>query len=666
MSFASGLSRVVGWFGPDRSLAERSALFAAAAVVGPTFEPGLQPRRTIHQALATGVVSAATLGAVTVSQSTIEALGRVVTRDRNDGGSTATRALLGVGINAAAAGVCIGAARLLPARPDESLRRGMLRTALDRTGRAALMTTGLAAGLGAIDAIERSNPSLRWISRVPVALPIGIAVSAVKIHQIHKRAEANGDSTIAQVSTASSAGLGVAIGVGVVGIQSGERLIARGVARTVRRVAPSWEVMASPLGHAVALGLLTVGIGAGYEFMIRRIEQGGAAVEPAYEVAPTSMCVSGGPGSGVTFESLSREGRRFVNMALTREEIEKVMGEPAVADPARVFVGLAVSEEVEDRVDAVMDELIRVGAFDRKVLVFASPTGSGYINYVMAEAVEYLTRGDSAIVTMQYSLLPSFLSLDRAKLGVEQNRALMHAITGYLRGMDPEKRPRFVLFGESLGAQTMQDIFAHRTTEAFDRDYVHSSFFLGTPAGTKFAASWHLNPERIDPKGEIVEIDNFGEFLDLPDERRGAVRHVLLSHYDDPIPKFGPSLLVRKPWWLGPPAERPRGVPKSTSWRPATTFVLTGVDLTNAMEVIPGKFGRRGHDYREDIPHFISAIYDLPVDAAQMDRMEHALRERELEWAERRVVTEQMQRAREAVQREFKSWGLAADAMTIA
>jgi len=661
MSFGASLSRIMGSLGPNRSLPERTALFAAAAVVGPTFEPGLQPRRTIHQALATGVVSAATLGAVTVSQSSIESLGRLITRDRTDSGSVVFRTVVNIGVNAVAASACISAARLLPPRPDESLRRGLARTALDRTGRAAVMTTGLAATLGVLDGLSNVSPKLRWMNLIPIALPAGIAVSAVKIRQVHRAAEANGDKTIAQVSTGKSTGLGVAIGVGVIGLQAGERLIAHGVSRSIGKVAPRYEPIAAPIGHLVALAMLGGGFAAGYEYMLRKIEQGGVAIEPAYEVPPTSTSVSGGPGSEVTFESLSREGRRFVNMVLTPAEIESVMGEPALKDPARVFVGLAQSDQLEDRVDAVMDELVRVGAFDRKVLVFASPTGSGYINYVMAEALEYLTRGDSCIATMQYSLLPSFLSLDRAKLGVDQNRALMHAITGYLRGMDPEKRPRFILFGESLGAQTMQDVFAHRTVEALDRDFVHSSLFLGTPAGTKFAASWHVNPERIDPKNELIEVDNFGEYLDLTPEQRASVRHVLLSHYDDPIPKFGPSLLVRQPWWLGPVDQRPPGVPKSTTWRPATTFVLTGVDLTNAMEVIPGDFGRRGHDYREDIPHFVSEIFDLPVTAPQTERMGEALRRRELEWAEKRVVTEQLARAREAVSRELKSWGVTPD-----
>jgi len=76
------------------------------------------------------------------------------------------------------------------------------------------------------------------------------------------------------------------------------------------------------------------------------------------------------------------------------------------------------------------------------------------------------------------------------------------------------------------------------------------------------------------------------------------------------------------------------------------------------MEVVPGTFGRRGHDYREDIPRFVSQAYDLPITADQLLRMERALRERELVWAQKRVVTEQVARAREAVMREIKTWNV--------
>jgi len=648
----------LGTLGPDRSLTERVALFAAAASVGPSFQPGLQPRRTMDQAVATGVIAATTLSAVTVAQSGIESIGRLITRGRRDTGSTAARLAFTVGTNVVVGAIAEGVARALPPREDERLRRGLLRVAANRTARVAAVGAGLSAVIGALDIAVSTTPRARWVTRVPLALPAGVAFSAWRIHRVHALSAKAGDTTIANVSTRKSAAIAVGVGAGVIGLQAGERLIAHGVSRGLCRIAPSYDSVSNPIGHAVALTLLGSGLYAGYEYAVRRVEQGGAAVEPAYGLPPTSNLVSGGPESLVPFDTLSREGRRFVNMVLTREEIETVMGEPAVADPIRIFVGLDTAAEVEDRVDIIMDELVRTKAFDRKILCFASPTGSGYINYVAAESLEYMTLGDCAIVTMQYSMLPSSMSLTRTGLAIEQNRDLMHAITGYLRGMDPALRPRFVLFGESLGALTMQDIWRHRTVEAMDRDFVHSGIYLGTPSGTEFAKSWRLNPAKIDPAGKLLEVDDYGRYVDLTDEQRDGVRHVLISHNDDPIPKFGTNLLLRKPWWLGPSDLRPPGIPKSAKWRPGITFVLTGIDLVNAMDVVPGTFGRRGHDYREDIARFVSAAYDLPVTPRQLLEIERALRERELEWAQTRVVSEQIARAREALLREFKTWGV--------
>jgi uncharacterized membrane protein len=650
--------KLIGAMGPDRSLTERVALFAAAASVGPSFEPGLQPRRTIDQAIATGVISATTLSAVTVTQSAIESLGRLVTRGRTDTASTTARLAFTVGTNVVVGAVAEALSRSLPPREDERMRRGLIRVAANRTARVAAIGAGLSAVIGTNDLIVENGASRRWLTRIPLALPAGVAVSAWQIHRTHRKAAEAGDQTIANVSTLSSSGIAVGVGAGVLGLQACERLIAHGVSTGIARFAPTYDSVSNPVGHAVALSVLGGTLYAGYEYAVRRVEQGGAAVEPAYDKPPGSVYVSGGPESTVPFDTLSREGRRFVNMVLTREEISSVMGQEPVADPIRVFVGLDTAVEVEDRVDMVMDELVRTKAFERKVLCLASPTGSGYINYVLAESLEYLTLGDSAIVTMQYSLLPSPMSLTRTGLAVEQNRDLMHAITGYLRGMDPDARPRLVLFGESLGALTTLDIWRHRSVEAMDRDFVHSSIFLGTPSATEFAKSWRLNPAKIDPDGRLLEVDNFAQYLALPDEHRQRVRHVLISHYDDPIPKFGTNLLLRRPWWLGPAEQRRPGVPRSSTWRPGTSFVLTGVDMVNAMEVIPGTFGRRGHDYREDIARFVSSTYDLPADPGRLLEIERALRSRELEWAQARVVTEQIARAREALMREFKTWGV--------
>ena len=70
----------------------------------------------------------------------------------------------------------------------------------------------------------------------------------------------------------------------------------------------------------------------------------------------------------------------------------------------------------------------------------------------------------------------------------------------------------------------------------------------------------------------------------------------------------------------------------------------------------PGLPGCRGHDYREDIPDFVRSLFAPPVTDEQFDRVQTRLRERELHWAEQRVVAEQLARAREAIERELQTW----------
>jgi len=634
-------STVMGWFGPDRSLAGRVALFSSAAIIGPSFEPGLQPRRTAHQALATGLLAAFTLTSVTATQSTITAIGRVLGVDRL--GGPGSRAVFQAATNLGYSVLAQGVVRALPPHVNESARRGLTRTIADRSARVALVGAAISAGIAVIDVIGNRYPR---VTRVPVAFPVGVALSALHIHRTRRRAEEVGDTTIDQVSIRSSIGLSMVVGGGIGTLQLVETGLARAVSDFVDRSAPRLDRLSNPIGHLVALAALSATAYAGHEYVTRRVEQGGSAIEPAYQDPPTSACVSGGPGSLLDFADLSREGRRFVNMALTGSEIESVMGESARNEPIRVFVGVQTALDIDARVQLLMAELLRTGAFERDVLIYASPTGSGYINYVFAEAVEYLTLGNSAIATMQYSMLPSSLSLTRTGVGIEQNRAAVAAIARHLETL--ENPPRFLLFGESLGAQTLLDVWRSSHVPAMDRDHIAASIFLGSPSATGLAKSWRANPVNVDPEGQMVEIDHVAQW-------HGA-RHVLVTHHDDPIPKFGIHLLMREPDWLG--VERPPGVPRSTTWRPATTFVLTGMDMLNAMEVIPGVFGRRGHDYREDLLPLVSNVFGLPCTQQQMDTIGEALRARERHWAQRRIVLEQVARARESVLRELRQWGV--------
>ena len=111
--------------------------------------------------------------------------------------------------------------------------------------------------------------------------------------------------------------------------------------------------------------------------------------------------------------------------------------------------------------DLALAEMDRTGAWDRSLIMLVSPTGTGYVNYCAVSAVQYLSRGDAATVTLQYSKRPSPLSVGKIKDAWEQNRLLWLRILERVRTMPPDRRPRVVLFGESLGAHTSQDTFLH-------------------------------------------------------------------------------------------------------------------------------------------------------------------------------------------------------------
>jgi hypothetical protein len=58
-----------------------------------------------------------------------------------------------------------------------------------------------------------------------------------------------------------------------------------------------------------------------------------------------------------------------------------------------------------------------------------------------------------------------------------------------------------------------------------------------------------------------------------------------------------------------------------------TTFFQSLVDMKNAQQ--PGPYRALAHDYRADLPRFLSDVYGVPATGAQLARVEEALRVRE-------------------------------------
>ena len=202
--------------------------------------------------------------------------------------------------------------------------------------------------------------------------------------------------------------------------------------------------------------------------------------------------MSGGQGSLVPWSTLGREGRRHVlahvrpaagprpaagRAGPVHRDRHGRAGE-GPPDPGLRRAGQRPGPR--ERVDLALAELERTGAFDRSVLMLVSPTGTGYVNYVAVAAAEYLARGDIATVTLQYSKRPSPLSLGMVAGAREQNRLLWLRILDRLRE-SAGPRPRVVLFGESLGAHTSQDVFLHWGTLGLSTLGIDRALWIGTP-----------------------------------------------------------------------------------------------------------------------------------------------------------------------------------------
>lgn len=407
----------------------------------------------------------------------------------------------------------------------------------------------------------------------------------------------------------TSAGLAW-LAAGNVGLRSGP-------APTLRRRAARGAAAASAVAASVALGEVA------RRRLSARLADGGRQQDAGFSTPPAQPTVSGGPGSLVDHATLGREGARFVGDLTSSESIEQVMGVPAVREPIRVFVGLDSAGTPEERVRLAMAELHRTGAFDRAYLMVESPAGSGYANPAPVEVLETLSLGDCATVVVGYGLLPSFLSLDRVSLASRTQQLLIEAVAEEIAGR--ERKPRLLLYGESLGARVQQAGIPGGTAD-LDRLGVHAALWVGTPGGASSVA-FHSAVS-----GESITIDRPEQIPDpLPSPRP---RVWFLEHDGDPVVRFEPTVAYRRPPWL---AERPRGrnVPEQMAWTPGVTWAQLLVDTVFATDIKPGKFESHGHDYRADLGGTVPAAFGFDVDAGIATRLEATLREREIARAER-------------------------------
>ena len=141
------------------------------------------------------------------------------------------------------------------------------------------------------------------------------------------------------------------------------------------------------IGRAINGALWGAGAVTLYGGLVRRISQANGKIETNFSTPPSNEYVSGGPNSISPFEELGLQGRRYVTEVVPPDVIEETFGEPAKAHPIRVYVGVD-SEPIyaTGRSELALNEMERLGVFDREYLLLVSPTGTGWVDHTMIES----------------------------------------------------------------------------------------------------------------------------------------------------------------------------------------------------------------------------------------------------------------------------------------
>lgn len=613
-----------------RRRSQMVAILASAAVIPRTFQQSLLPRSTSDQGLVTGITIAMVYMMGLLVQDGVDIASDSITHSKDDQATVSTKAIL-----ASATAVGIGYLLQKKFKYDKSEQ---LPKSATRTSGYWLQNVGIAGVL--VSALEFANESLSSDKEkskdrelLPYIVGAGIIFSLVGEYSRTKNDE---NHSVKEVLKESKPLRVLAMSTAVIGALGTfayiEKTIAKGIDATLDKTAPSLKKSYMPIGHIIGAGSLVYALTLFMKKTYGDIEQKAGELEYAYEKSPTNDYVSGGKGSNVDWGTLSIQGRRHIGTRLTATKIKSVIKKPS-EEPIRIYIGLDSADTEEARVDLALSELERTGAYKKKNIIVTSPTGTGYVNYVMSDAVEYLSKGSVASVTIQYSKRPSPMSLDRVGEGHKQYRMLLNGINKKINTLPKTKQPKVMLFGESLGAWTSQDALMYGGTDTLKALNIHRALWIGTPKGSKWKEQVS-SKKWLNIDSELVDtFDNYQEYMDLSQSAKNKLRYVMVTHHNDPIAQFGAETLIKQPEWVDEPDKRPKSLSPSVKYRTPTLFVQTLIDMKNALKPEPGKFVASAHDYRADIAQFASSVYGFKASAEELESIEKALRQNEIQRA---------------------------------
>jgi uncharacterized membrane protein len=331
-------------------------------------------------------------------------------------------------------------------------------------------------------------------------------------------------------------------------------------------------------------------------------------------VEPTDPTVSGSPESLLDWDDLGRQGRTFVASATTEDELRDFHGAGAdIERPVRIYAGLKSADSAEARADLAVADLERAGGFERDVLVVTTVTGTGWVDPDAATAVEQLHAGSSAMIAMQYSYLPSWISsLVDGEVATEAGAVLFDAVHRRWSELPEDDRPRLIVFGQSLGSFGGEAAFAGpdaatsignmvaRTEGVLFTGPTNDNEIWQQLASGRDAGSPVWRP--VVDEGRSVRFTNRVEELLEPMDDWVGTRILYVQHPSDPVTFWNWPTMWSRPEWT----EAPTGydIPDRVSWFPFVTWAQGVADLSAGFGAQPGF----GHDYRNAFVPAFAAV----------------------------------------------------------
>lgn len=327
---------------------------------------------------------------------------------------------------------------------------------------------------------------------------------------------------------------------------------------------------------------------------------------------------SGSPQSRSSWRAVGGQGRVFLGRGPSRADIEAVTGCSAM-EPIRVYAGMPEEgQSLQSAADLVVEELHRTGAFDRAVILIATSTGSGWVDEWQVQPLEYLTRGNCATASMQYSFVPSSINF-LTDLDVSEEAAviLFETIRRAVDEIQEDRRPALFVCGESLGAYASQHVFSGIVDVLSRTD---GALWVGTPAFTPMHAELTAIRHRGSPEvAPVVANGRHVRFVNVPENLWADVygrelgewnypRVVYAQHPSDPVVWWNSELVWHKPDWI---SEKVDGdVSPHMQYTRGATYIQVLVD----MPVAGTAPGGHGHTYHEELIPLWEAILGLRED----------------------------------------------------